>query len=135
MPLFECKKLAHITCLPIDSSFITGLLSNSCIGLALERFYLLPAIMNFHLSLKQRLYVSETTVVSWFNPEMENHSPGHMIVGIQSIALIRELNSEIQYYYLTLQPRHGVQRRMISMDNFFVFLRFLFFALLLLYVT
>ena len=30
---------------------------------------------------------------------------------------------------------HGVQRRMISVDNFFVFLRFLFFALLLLYVT
>ena len=32
-------------------------------------------------------------------------------------------------------PTHGVQRRMISVDNFFVFLRLLFFALLLLYVT
>ena len=31
--------------------------------------------------------------------------------------------------------RHGVQRRMISVDNFFVFLRLLFFALLLLYAT
>ena len=30
---------------------------------------------------------------------------------------------------------HGVQRRMISVDNFFVFLRLLFSALLLLYVT
>ena len=30
---------------------------------------------------------------------------------------------------------HRVQRRMISVDNFFVFLRLLFFALLLLYVT
>ena len=30
---------------------------------------------------------------------------------------------------------HGVQRRTISLDNFFVFLRLLFFALLLLYVT
>ena len=30
---------------------------------------------------------------------------------------------------------HGVQRRMISVDNFFVFLRILFFALLLLFVT
>ena len=30
---------------------------------------------------------------------------------------------------------HGVQRRMISVDIFFVFLRLLFFALLLLYVT
>ena len=30
---------------------------------------------------------------------------------------------------------HGVQRRMISVVNFFVFLRLLFFALLLLYVT
>ena len=31
--------------------------------------------------------------------------------------------------------QHGVQRRMISVDNFFVFLRLLFFALLSLYVT
>ena len=30
---------------------------------------------------------------------------------------------------------HGVQRRMISVDNFFIFLRLLFFAVLLLYVT
>ena len=30
---------------------------------------------------------------------------------------------------------HGVQPRMISVDNFFVFLRLLFLALLLLYVT
>ena len=30
---------------------------------------------------------------------------------------------------------HGVQRRMISVDKFFVFLRLLIFALLLLYVT
>ena len=30
---------------------------------------------------------------------------------------------------------HGVQRRMISVDNFFVFLRLLFFAVLLLYET
>ena len=36
---------------------------------------------------------------------------------------------------LKLGTMHGVQRRMISVDNFFVFLRFLFFALLLLYVT
>ena len=36
-------------------------------------------------------------------------------------------------YIITLQ--HGVQRRMISVDNFFVFLRLLFFAVLLLYVT
>ena len=33
------------------------------------------------------------------------------------------------------ETRHGVQHRMISVDNFFVFLRLLFFALLLLYVT
>ena len=30
---------------------------------------------------------------------------------------------------------HGVQRKMISVDNFFVFLGLLFFAVLLLYVT
>ena len=30
---------------------------------------------------------------------------------------------------------HGVQRKMISEDNFFVFLRLSFFALLLLFVT
>ena len=34
-----------------------------------------------------------------------------------------------------VESSHGVQRRMISVDNFFVFLRLLFFALLLLYVT
>ena len=32
-------------------------------------------------------------------------------------------------------PTHGAQRRMISVDNFFVFLRLLCFALLLQYVT
>ena len=32
-----------------------------------------------------------------------------------------------------LMTRHGVQRRMISVVNFFVFLRLLFFALLLLH--
>ena len=32
-------------------------------------------------------------------------------------------------------PGHGVQRRMISVDNFFVLLRLLFFAVMLLYVT
>ena len=31
--------------------------------------------------------------------------------------------------------KHGTQRRMISLVNFFVFLRLLFFALLLLYVA
>ena len=31
--------------------------------------------------------------------------------------------------------KHGVQRRMISVDNCFGFLRLLFFAVLLLYVT
>ena len=31
--------------------------------------------------------------------------------------------------------KHGVQRRMISVETFFVFLRLLFSALLLLYVT
>ena len=32
----------------------------------------------------------------------------------------------------TFKHKHGVQRRMISVDNFFVFLRLLIFALLLL---
>ena len=36
---------------------------------------------------------------------------------------------------LILLHRHGVQSRMISVVKFFVFLRLLFFALLLLYVT
>ena len=34
-----------------------------------------------------------------------------------------------------LDSYHGVLRRMISVDNFFVFLRLLFLAVLLLYVT
>ena len=37
--------------------------------------------------------------------------------------------------YTLSSPMHGVQRRIISVDNFFVFLRLLFFALLLLYET
>ena len=36
---------------------------------------------------------------------------------------------------MLIDAMHGVQRRMISVDIFFVFLRLLFFALLLLYVT
>ena len=45
------------------------------------------------------------------------------------------------YYFTSLDVKgdsthdHGVHCRMISVDNFFVFLRILFFALLLLYVT
>ena len=39
------------------------------------------------------------------------------------------------FLYFFFVPRHGVQRRMISVDNFFIFLKLLFFALLLLYVT
>ena len=35
----------------------------------------------------------------------------------------------------TASSIHGVQCRMISVDNFFVFLRLLLFALLLLHVT
>ena len=37
--------------------------------------------------------------------------------------------------YFPVNHYHGVQRRMISVNNFFVFFRLLFFALLLLYVT
>ena len=35
----------------------------------------------------------------------------------------------------SININHGVQHKMISVDNFFVFLRLIFFALLLLYVT
>ena len=38
-------------------------------------------------------------------------------------------------YKDSIVPTEGVQRRMISIDNFFVFLRLLFFAVLLLYET
>ena len=38
-------------------------------------------------------------------------------------------------FILFFLKKHGVQRRMISVDIFFVFLRLLFFALWLLYVT
>ena len=37
--------------------------------------------------------------------------------------------------WVTGCSQHGVQCRMISVDNFFIFLRLLFFALFLLYVT
>ena len=38
-------------------------------------------------------------------------------------------------YCRYIRPTRGVQRRMISVDNVFVFLSLLFFALLLLYET
>ena len=42
----------------------------------------------------------------------------------------------VSFYFNAFRTiKHGAQRRMISVDNFFVNLRFLFFALLLLYVT
>ena len=40
----------------------------------------------------------------------------------------------VSYVQKTLVHVHGVQHRMISVDNFFVLLRLLFFALFLLYV-
>ena len=45
----------------------------------------------------------------------------------RNLALASVNNKDAEY--------HGVQRRMISVDNFFVFLRLLFFAVLLLYAT
>ena len=38
-------------------------------------------------------------------------------------------------FNLAFSPKQRVQLRMISVDNFFVFLRLLLFALFLLYVT
>ena len=40
-----------------------------------------------------------------------------------------------QFLCMAMRAYHGVQRRMISVDNVFVFLRLLFFTLLLLYET
>ena len=39
------------------------------------------------------------------------------------------------HYCFSMLPSHGVQRRMILVNNFFVFSRLLFFAVLLLYET
>ena len=52
----------------------------------------------------------------------------HNIHAYGEISKIMPETHPIWYY-------HGLQRRMISVDNFFVFLRLLFFAVLLLYVT
>ena len=41
----------------------------------------------------------------------------------------------LQTLLMSKSGNHGVQRRLISVVNFFVFLRLLCFALLLLYVT
>ena len=53
-------------------------------------------------------------------------------IHIMCISLLRPCESQL---YMNESSKHGVQRRMISVDNFFVFLRLLFFALLMLYVT
>ena len=53
--------------------------------------------------------------------------------------LLHTLKQNLKYikivHFVVLGLFHGVQRRKISMDIFFVFLRLLFFALLLLYLT
>ena len=61
-----------------------------------------------------------TSTLTWFSP-----------------CLIRFIPDSVQNPVRTNahSPFHGVQRRMISVVNFFIFLRLLFFALLLLYVT
>ena len=51
------------------------------------------------------------------------------------IILLMRKNSFKMRLIQSAHKKHGVQRRMILVDNFFVFLRLLFFALLLLYVT
>ena len=51
---------------------------------------------------------------------------------VNSVMLPGAITSSDNCYRLV---NHGVQRRMISVVNFFVFLRLLFFALFLLYVT
>ena len=50
-------------------------------------------------------------------------------------SLILMVSCDLFYRDDSLTSQHGVQRRMISVDNFFVFLTLLFFAVLLLYVT
>ena len=45
------------------------------------------------------------------------------------------LNEALRWFLQVPTIYHWVQRRMISVNHFFVFLRLLFFALLLLYVT
>ena len=65
---------------------------------------------------------------------------------LQSLASLEIADLETKGLILSLQRitkrlirlgdiQHGVQRRMISVDNFFEFLRLLFFAVLLLYET
>ena len=43
---------------------------------------------------------------------------------LQKLLVVRSLESTIN----SAEHKHGVQRRMISVDNFFVFLRLLFFC-------
>ena len=53
--------------------------------------------------------------------------------------LLHILKQKLKYikivHFVVLGLFYGVQRRMISVDIFFIFLRLLFFALLLLYLT
>ena len=51
---------------------------------------------------------------------------------VEYSSLILMVSSDLFYRYDSLTSQHGVQRRMISVDNFFVFLTLLFFAVLLL---
>ena len=58
---------------------------------------------------------------------LKSHEPAHNS--------LYTCNNNYCKTFQSSQQNHGVQRRMILVDNFFVFLRLLFFAVLLLYVT
>ena len=82
--------------------------------------------------------MSMTNYMMAFMPMVSFHSSGFLTYGHRFIVVlyhspnVQSTNKRSQDEELHL---HRVQLRMISVDNFFVFFRLLFFALLLLYVT
>ena len=66
---------------------------------------------------------------------MKVSNPGSLALESDALPLSHCTPKQMSCCIEQTQQFHGVQRRMISVDNFFVFFRLLFFALLLLYET
>ena len=93
----------------------------------------LPSTIDFSLTWQEtpKTSFSYDKLIKWYEYQFINYISTlarHKSLEFRKAAcLITEASQFFKF--------HGVQRKMISVDNFLVFLRLLFFALLLLYVT
>ena len=82
--------------------------------------------------------MAQLTVIYWTDAFQYCHG-FHVIINVSftlsTSVLVTVQTVLLPNRFILKVHNHGVQRRVISVDNFFIFLGLLFFALLLLYVT